>query len=64
MLHHVEQTLTERGERVLLVETSGTDALERTRTFYLKNGYDEEARIREYYRAGDDKVIYRKALIA
>lgn len=64
MLHHVEQALTERGERVLLVETSGTTALERTRAFYLKNGYDEEARIREYYRAGDDKVIYRKALTA
>lgn len=64
LLHHVERTLTERGERVLLVETSGTDALERTRAFYRKHGFDEEARIREYYRAGDDKVIYRKALAA
>ncbi len=64
LLRHVEKTLKERGERVLLVETSGTDALERTRMFYLKNGYDEEARIREFYRVGDDKVIYRKALTA
>ncbi len=64
LVSHVEQALRERGERVLLVETSGTDALALTRTFYLKHGFDEEARIREYYRAGDDKVIYRKALAA
>ena len=64
LVSHVERTLAERGERVLLVETSGTKALERTRDFYRKNGYDEEARIREFYRVGDDKVIYRKALAA
>ena len=63
-MSHVEQALRERGQRVLLVETSGTDALALTRTFYLNHGFDEEARIREYYRAGDDKVIYRKALAA
>lgn len=62
LVSHVEQALTERGERVLLVETSATDALALTRRFYLKHGFNEEARIREYYRVGDDKVIYRKAL--
>ncbi len=64
LLHRVEQTLTERGQRVLLVETSGADALEHTRTFYQKLNFGEEARIRDYYRAGDDKVIYRKLLTA
>ncbi len=64
LVSHVEKILMERGERVLLVETSGTDALAPTRTFYLKHGFDEEARIREYYGVGDDKVIYRKALAA
>ena len=64
LVSYVENTLRERGERVLLVETSGTDALALTRTFYLKHGFDEEARIRDYYRAGDDKVIFWKALTA
>lgn len=64
LLRYVEQTLTARGERVLLVETSGLASFERTRAFYRKCGYDEEARIRDFYRAGDDKIVYRKALAA
>ena len=64
LLHYVEQMLAERGDRILLVETSGLPNFERTRTFYRKNGYDEEARIREFYKAGDDKIIFRKVLTA
>jgi ribosomal protein S18 acetylase RimI-like enzyme len=62
LLRHVERTLAERGERVLLVETSGLPAFERTRAFYRRCGYDEEARIRDFYRAGEDKVVFRKVL--
>ena len=64
LLRYVEQTLTERGDRILLVETSGLPNFKQTRAFYRKNGYDEEARIREFYKAGDDKIIFRKALTA
>ena len=64
LLRYVEQMLASRGERVLLVETSGLPNFERTRAFYRQNGYDEEARIREFYKAGDDKIIFRKALTA
>jgi ribosomal protein S18 acetylase RimI-like enzyme len=62
LLSYVEKILTDRGERVLLVETSGVKDFEYVRAFYRKSGYDEEARIREFYRAGDDKIIFRKAL--
>lgn len=62
LLSYVEQMLMERGERVLLVETAGTDDFEYVREFYRKNGYEEEARIREFYTAGVDKIIFRKAL--
>lgn len=64
LLGYVEQTLTAGGGRVLLVETSGLPDFERTRAFYRKCGYDEEARIRDFYKAGDDKIVYRKALSA
>ena len=64
LLLYVEQALRERGARRLLIETSGLGTFERTRAFYRKHGYDEEARIRDYYRSGDDKVIFRKALTA
>ena len=62
LLQYVEQALKARGERILLVETSGLPNFARTRAFYHKNGYDEEGRIREFYKAGDDKIIFRKAL--
>jgi ribosomal protein S18 acetylase RimI-like enzyme len=62
LLRHIEKMLTERGERVLLVETSGLEDFEYVRAFYRKSGYDEEARIREFYKVGDDKIIFRKAL--
>ena len=62
LLHFVEETLANRGARVLLVETMGTSDFEYVRTFYRKNGYDEEARIREFYAEGADKVVFRKAL--
>ena len=62
LLRHVEEALGARGERVLLVETSGLPEFERTRAFDSINGYDEEARIRDFYQAGEDKVIFRKEL--
>ncbi len=64
LLRYVEQTLTARGGRMLLVETSGLPDFERTRAFYRKCGYEEEARIRDFYAAGDDKVVFRKVLNA
>ena len=62
LMGRVEALLGARGERVVLVETSGTDDFERTRGFYERIGYEREARIREYYGAGDDKIVFRKAL--
>lgn len=64
LVRHIESVLGARGERVLLVETSGLPEFERTRAFYLANGYHEEARIREFYAAGEDKVVFRKVLTA
>lgn len=63
LLKRVEQVLASRGERILLVETSGLESFEYVRSFYRKSGYDEEARIREFYKAGDDKIIFRKASV-
>jgi ribosomal protein S18 acetylase RimI-like enzyme len=62
LLGYIEQMLMERGERILLVETAGTDDFDYVRKFYRQNGYEEEARIREFYTAGVDKIVFRKAL--
>jgi ribosomal protein S18 acetylase RimI-like enzyme len=62
LMRYVEDTLAVEGVRVLLVETSGDDGFARTRNFYRQSHYEEEARIREFYQAGEDKIIFRKAL--
>ena len=62
LLQYVEEDLRASGQRVLLVETSGLPSFERTRTFYANCGYEEEARVRDFYVAGDDMVLFRKAL--
>ena len=64
LLRHVEQDLRGRGQRLLLVQTSATPAFDRARAFYLASGYDEEARVRDYFADGDDMVLFRKALPA
>lgn len=62
LLRYVEDVLAVEGVRVLLVETSGNAGFARTRAFYAQAGYEEEARIREFYATGEDKIIFRKAL--
>lgn len=64
LLAYIEQWLYRSRNRILLVETSGLPAFERTRAFYLKNGYVQEARIREFYAAGEDKIVFWKSLEA
>lgn len=62
MMRYIEEKLREMGARVLIVETSGLPEFERTRAFYKRIGYAEEARIREFYAAGEDKVVFWKGL--
>ena len=60
LLRHLEAQLLEGGHRLLLVETIDAPEFARTRTFYLENGFVEEARIREFYEAGADKLVFWK----
>ena len=63
MLKHIEQRLANCGERILLIETSSLESFEPTRKFYRKCGYHQEAKIREFYQAGEDKIVFYKSLI-
>lgn len=64
MMRYIESELADQGQRVLLVETSSLPFYDRTRAFYAKCGYDKEARIREFYKDGDDMIVFRKSLAA
>jgi ribosomal protein S18 acetylase RimI-like enzyme len=62
LMRTVEQQLGDEGARILLVDTSGSDPFKRTRSFYDMLQYEREARIRDYWAEGDDKITFRKAL--
>jgi ribosomal protein S18 acetylase RimI-like enzyme len=59
---HAAALARERGGRLLVAETSSRPHYEPTRRFYAGRGYAELARIRGYYRADDDLVIFGKYL--
>ncbi|MEL7011197.1 MAG: GNAT family N-acetyltransferase [Cyanobacteria bacterium J06643_13] len=64
IVSYIERMLPARGARILLVETSGLDSFEPTRAFYRQLGYEREAQIREFYAPGEDKIVFRKALVS
>jgi ribosomal protein S18 acetylase RimI-like enzyme len=58
----VERALREAGGRLLIVETSGMAEFAGARRFYRRLGFHREARIRDFYGPGDDKVIFTRLL--
>lgn len=57
----IEQ-LRQQGGRILIVETSSLDDYAETRAFYAGQSFGEEARIREFYARGEDKLVFWKSL--
>ena len=60
MLKRTEALLKESGARMLVAETSGLPSYDGTRAFYLRCGFIEESRIREFYKPLDDLIVYVK----
>ena len=62
LLKAAEREIRKSKGRLALVETSSTPAYEKTRQFYSRHGYDEIARVPDFYEPGDDKLILKKRL--
>lgn len=61
LLRHVEAEVFGRcGGRVLFIETGSAPIYEKTRRFYIKNGYEQHALLKDYYAEGDSMVVFRK----
>jgi ribosomal protein S18 acetylase RimI-like enzyme len=57
-----EEEIARRGGKMLLIETSSQETYGGTSQFYDRTGYALVGRIPEYYKAGDDKLIFAKRL--
>jgi GNAT superfamily N-acetyltransferase len=62
LVRWVEGEVRGRGGRLIVIETSSQPKYEPTRQFYINLDYREVARVPEFYRPGDDRIIYAKYL--
>jgi ribosomal protein S18 acetylase RimI-like enzyme len=62
LLRYVEEDIKRLKGRILLIETSSLPHYDLTRKFYVKQRYEQEAVLRDFYADGDDMVIFRKKL--
>ena len=62
MMKYIEQLLKEINARILIVETSSDDAQISARHFYKQIGYIQEAVIRDFWKDGEDKIVFWKKL--
>ena len=50
------------GCSIIIAETSGLEHYAPTRAFYINNKFELEARLRDFYAMGDDKLFYTKRI--
>lgn len=62
LLKFTEEEVRRKAGRLLVIETSSQEKYAPTQSFYLRNGYAVEARIKGFYKPGDDRLIYTKRL--
>jgi ribosomal protein S18 acetylase RimI-like enzyme len=63
LLKFTEEEIVRRGGKMLLIETSSQETYGGTIQFYERTGYDLVGKIPEYYKPGDDKLIFAKQMV-
>ncbi len=62
LLLFTEQEVVRQNGRMMIIETSSQPKYKPTQDFYVRNRYKVEARIKDFYRIGDDRLIFVKRL--
>ena len=62
LMKFTEEETVRRGGKLLLIETSSQETYGGTIQFYERSGYELVGKIKEYYKPGDDKLIFAKTL--
>ena len=62
MMDYIERLLRQKDGRVLIVETSSDHAQRGARHLYQKLGYTQAAVIKDFWKDGEDKIVFWKKL--
>lgn len=62
LLKEIEKDIENRGGKLIWIETSGRPLYASTEAFYVRNGYELQASLKDFYGPGDPKQIYSKVL--
>lgn len=62
LLKFAENLVRSKNGRLLVAETSSQPRYEEARKFYMANGFELVAKIKDYYDVNDDLLIYGKYL--
>lgn len=62
LLSFLEEIVKAEGGRMILADTSTIPQYEKTQKFYLKNGFQEVAKIPDYYHPGNDRITFCRKL--
>jgi len=62
LINFLEEVVKAEGGRLILADTSTIPHYEKTQRFYLKNGFQEVARIPDYYHPGNDRITFCRRL--
>jgi len=60
LLGFMEHEMSRLRGRLIIIETSSQEKYKATQDFYLRSGYHLAARIKDFYKPGDDRMIYTK----
>lgn len=63
LLGFLERVLRGMNARMVLADTSSIPEYEKAQKFYLQNGFQEVARVPDYYWPGNDRVTFCKRFL-
>ena len=58
----LDEAVREMNGRMVLADTSSVPQYEKTQRFYLQKGFQEVARVPDYYSPGNDRITFCKRL--
>ncbi|MDI9312394.1 MAG: GNAT family N-acetyltransferase [Limnohabitans sp.] len=62
MMKYIEQLLKHKDGRILIIETSSDEAQIGARNFYPKIGYTQVGVLKDFWKDGEDKIVFLKKL--